>query len=235
MKGPIAADQDIKMMGHVTWVGKSSAEATLELFQLREGQWVHVTDATFVMVARDPLNRGSSFINRLEAKTEAERDLLQRGVNNKLKRLETDTESLLKHPPSEEEKKLIHDFFIKTVDHKALSFKARILPDNSRWMETAKLKNILICHPEYRNRFNKIFGGFIMRQAFELAWATTYVYSRKRPVIVRMDDILFQKPVSVGSLLYFSSQVSVMSASSTSILFASGEMTNLSLAIDCLH
>ena len=49
--------QDIKMMGHVTWVGKSSVESTLELFQLRDGEWVHVTEATFVMVVRDALNR----------------------------------------------------------------------------------------------------------------------------------------------------------------------------------
>ena len=33
--------------------------------------------------------------------------------------------SLFSHPPSEEEKNLIHDFFIKTVDHKAMSFKVR--------------------------------------------------------------------------------------------------------------
>jgi acyl-CoA hydrolase len=46
------------MMGHVTWAGKSSVEATLQLFQCREGEWVHVTDATFVMVVRDPLNKG---------------------------------------------------------------------------------------------------------------------------------------------------------------------------------
>jgi acyl-coenzyme A thioesterase 9 len=46
-----------------------------------------------------------------------------------------------------------------------------------------------------------------MRQAFELAWANTYVYTGKRPYILHMDDISFRKPVSVGSLLYFNSQV----------------------------
>ena len=52
----------------------------------------------------------------------------------------------------------------------------RIKPDNSVWFEDAKLKNLIICQPENRNRFNKIFGGFIMRQAFELAWANTYTF-----------------------------------------------------------
>ncbi len=207
VKHKITADHDIKMLGHVTWVGKSSAESTLELYQMRDGEWIHVLEATFVMVVRDPLNRGSSYVNPLLVETEQEKALLERGERNKIQRLAASTESLFKHPPSEEEKALIHDFFIQTVDHKALSFKARILPDNSRWMEDAKLKNILICQPEHRNRFNKIFGGFLMRQAFELAWANTYVYSGQRPFVKHMDDISFKKPVPVGSLLYFNSQV----------------------------
>ena len=43
--------------GHVTWVGKSSAESTLYLEQVRDGEWRKVTEAKFVLVARDPLNR----------------------------------------------------------------------------------------------------------------------------------------------------------------------------------
>ena len=42
------------------------------------------------------------------------------------------------------------------VDHKTLSFKARVKPDNHVWMEDARLKNLVICQPEYRNRFNKV-------------------------------------------------------------------------------
>jgi acyl-coenzyme A thioesterase 9 len=42
------------------------------------------------------------------------------------------------------------------VDHKTLSFKARVKPENQVWMEDAKLKNVVICQPEYRNRFNKV-------------------------------------------------------------------------------
>lgn len=140
------------------------------------------------------------------AETPEEKALLKRGEANKVARFGAAGKSLFKHPPSEDEKCLIHDFFIQTVDHKMMSFKARIKPENSIWMEDAKLKNILICQPENRNRFNKIFGGFIMRQAFELAWANTYTFCRKRPFIVHMDDILFRAPVDVGSLLYMNSQ-----------------------------
>ena len=88
-----------------------------------------------------------------------------------------------------------------------MSFKARIKPENSVWFEDAKLKNLIICQPENRNRFNKIFGGFIMRQAFELAWANAYVFGKSRPFCMHMDDIWFRAPVEIGALLYFNSQI----------------------------
>ena len=123
------------------------------------------------------------------------------------RRYKISQDSLFKIPPSLPEQEIIHDFFINTVDHKAMSFKARIKPENSVWFEDAKLKNLIICQPENRNRFNKIFGGFIMRQAFELAWANTYVFGKSRPFCMHMDDILFKAPVEVGQLLYFNSQI----------------------------
>lgn len=120
-------------------------------------------------------------------------------------------DSLFRVPPTVAEMEIIHDIFIRTVDHKAMSFKARVKPVNTVWMEDAKLKNLIICQLEYRNRFNKIFGGFIMRQAFELAWANTHVYGHCRPYVVHVDDIWFRKPVEVGSMLYFNSQISYTS------------------------
>jgi len=207
VKRKIMADSDIRISGHVTWVGRSSAESTLQLHQEVDGKWEKVTEAVFVLVARDPTNKGSAFINPLQVVTAEEQAIYNKGIENQNRRQTMKNLSLFSHPPSEEEKNLIHDFFIKTVDHKAMSFKARILPENSCWMEDAKLKNLLICQPENRNRFNKIFGGFIMRQAFELAWANAYVYGKARPFCMYMDDIWFRAPVEIGSLLYFNSQI----------------------------
>jgi len=204
----IEADQDVKLSGHVTWVGRSSAESTLHVHQMRDKQWEKVMEARFVIVARDALNRGSVVINPLVAETAEEKALLIKGQGHAAARRGKAKDSLFQSPPSEEEKAIIHDFFIRTVDHTAKTFKARVKPEHSVWMEDAKLKNVIICQPENRNVFNKIFGGFIMRQSFELAWACAYVHGgKRRPYIQYMDDILFEKPVEVGSLLYFNSQV----------------------------
>ena len=66
MVGPQCNRAISSCVGHVTWVGTSSAESTLCLEQLVGGEWVKITDAVFVLVARDPLNRGPAFINPLE-------------------------------------------------------------------------------------------------------------------------------------------------------------------------
>ena len=116
-------------------------------------------------------------------------------------------DSLFKVPPTLEEQLMIHTLFITTVDHRGFSFKARVKPDNSCWFEDANLKNMVVCQADNRNIYNKIYGGFIMRQALELAWANAYVFSGCRPVTLHMDDILFRRPVEVGAMLYFNSQV----------------------------
>jgi len=205
--GKILSNSDIKMSGHVTWVGRSSAESTLWLEQKVDGEWRKMTEARFVLVARNPLNSGSAVLNPMKTETAEEKELFEKGEENKVRRSAMSQDSLFLLPPAQEEQDIIHDFFIRTVNHKARSFKARIKPENSVWMEDAKLKNLIVCQPENRNRFNKIFGGFIMRQAFELAWANTHVYGKCRPYIVYSDDIWFRKPVEVGSMLYFNSQI----------------------------
>nr|KAF6359392.1 acyl-CoA thioesterase 9 [Myotis myotis] len=115
--------------------------------------------------------------------------------------------SLLKMAPSAEERTTIHEMFLNTLDQKTISFQSRVLPPNAVWMEKSKLKSLEICHPQERNIFNRIFGGFLMRKAYELGWATACNFGGSRPFVVAVDDIMFQKPVEVGSLLFLSSQV----------------------------
>nr|XP_054606970.1 acyl-coenzyme A thioesterase 9, mitochondrial isoform X3 [Nothobranchius furzeri] len=189
----IYPDCDIKFTGHVTW--------------FRDGSYAPVLDATFVMVARDPENKRAAFVNPLKPDGAAEEKLLQEGETNRHRRVELSTASLLKVAPTDAERKIVHDLFLNTLDPNTVSFRSRILPPNSVWMEDAKLKGLEICHPQQRNIFNRIFGGFLMRKAYELGWANACSYGGCRPTLVAVDDILFQKPVEIGSLLMLSSQV----------------------------
>ncbi|XP_036603406.1 acyl-coenzyme A thioesterase 9, mitochondrial [Trichosurus vulpecula] len=203
----ISPENDFKFIGHVSWVGKTSMEVKMCLCQLQDTVYHPVLDATFVMVARDPENKGPAFINPLVPEGPKEEELFKQGELNKGKRIASSTTSLLKMAPTAEERHAIHNMFLNTLDPRTISFQSRVLPPDSVWMEDTKLKSLQICHPEERNIFNRIFGGFLMRKAFELGWATACNFAGSRPFLVAVDDIIFQSPVEIGSLLFFSSQV----------------------------
>ena len=46
--------------------------------------------------------------------------------------------------------------------------------------------NSLICQPQQRNTAGRIFGGFLMRRAFELAYATAYLFAGSRPTFEKV-------------------------------------------------
>ncbi|XP_016070876.1 PREDICTED: acyl-coenzyme A thioesterase 9, mitochondrial isoform X3 [Miniopterus natalensis] len=206
-KKSLSPEQDIKLSGHVSWVGKTSMEVKMQMFQLHGSEFSPVLEATFVMVARDSENKGSAFVNPLILEGPEEEALFRQGELNKGRRVAFSSMSLLKMAPSAEERMTIHEMFLNTLDQKTISFQSRVLPPNAVWMEHSKLKSLEICHPQERNIFNRIFGGFLMRKAYELGWATACNFGGSRPFVVAVDDIMFQKPVEVGSLLFLSAQV----------------------------
>jgi acyl-coenzyme A thioesterase 9 len=57
------------------------------------------------------------------------------------------------------------------------------------------LENAIICQPQQRNMHGRIFGGFLMRRAFELAFSTCYVFGGRRPYFLEVDHVDFRKPV----------------------------------------
>ncbi|XP_073686670.1 acyl-coenzyme A thioesterase 9, mitochondrial-like [Garra rufa] len=112
----IYPDCDIKFTGHVTWVGKTSIEATMHMSQYQDGAYTDVLDATFVMVARDPENKRAAFVNPLKPEGPEEEAIFHRGEINKKRRVELSTASLLKVAPTAEERTLVHNLFLNTLD-----------------------------------------------------------------------------------------------------------------------
>ncbi|XP_050394841.1 acyl-coenzyme A thioesterase 9, mitochondrial [Patella vulgata] len=203
----VSAFTDIKLTGNVTWVGTSSMEVTMDVHQVIQDELQKVMKATFLMVARNPVTGGSAAVNPLKADGPEEEALVKKGASNKLARQLEAKKSLLKTPPSQDEGDLIHGLFLQTIDVKTSTLKVRVKPENTEWMENTILKNLSICHPEQRNLYNKIFGGYLMRKAFELGWANAALYSKTRPITKVIDDIAFRKTVEIGTVLFLSSQV----------------------------
>ena len=63
--------------------------------------------------------------------------------------------------------------------------------------------------PQYRNRHNfMIFGGYLLKQTFELAFTCAAAFSHTRPRFMNLDPSTFEEAVPVGSVLYISANVS---------------------------
>lgn len=196
------------MTGCVSWVGRSSIEVELEIFQ--ESDLARpIVVATFVMVAKD-VNTGKSVaVTPLLVETDAEKRRFAAGAaRNQRRKLERKT-SLYVAEPTSEEVALVHDMLIRG-NEEHLSSKAAEVPVA---MADARMDSTVLTQPQERNFSGNIFGGWLMRKAFEIARANAYMHCapsahHSYPVLAGIDDILFLHPVTLGQLLKFQSSVS---------------------------
>ena len=76
------------------------------------------------------------------------------------------------------------------------------------WMKDTCFNKIELMHPQNRNTHETVFGGFIMREAFELAWITAVSFFGTPSVhFSRMDRVQFKSPMRIGSVVSFESVV----------------------------
>jgi acyl-coenzyme A thioesterase 9 len=62
-------------------------------------------------------------------------------------------------------------------------------------------------YPEQENVPEKIFGGYLIRRAFDLAHLHMEEIAPDRPVVARVDRINFLQPVRIGDKLQFTSRI----------------------------
>jgi len=102
--------------------------------------------------------------------------------------------SLVNSPPTVQEFGALHNLLIHP-DKAALK------------IGDTKLGWTKVCHPQVRNIHNKVFGGYLMKEAFELAYACGRIFSRARPLLLAQDLVQFVKPVEIGSILNLNAKV----------------------------
>ncbi|KAK1411266.1 hypothetical protein QVD17_37813 [Tagetes erecta] len=201
IKKPILVDRDLKIVGAVTWVGRSSMEIQLEVLQSNDESQALIANFTFV--ARDSKTGKSAIINQVTPETEKEKLLWQEAEErNKLR----------KERRVQQKKKIEHEKEAERLN--ALLAEGRVFIDmpaladrDSILIQDTCLQNSLVCMPQQRNTHGRIFGGFLMRRAFELAFATAYAFAGRAPLFLEVDHVDFLKPVDVGNFLRFKSCV----------------------------
>ena len=69
-----------------------------------------------------------------------------------------------------------------------------------------------------------IFGGFLLKQTFELAFTCAASFSHKRPTFISLDPSTFENPVPVGSVLYLTATVAYTEENSSAALGDDGSV-----------
>lgn len=102
-------------------------------------------------------------------------------------------------------------------------------PHEAVEMEHTRLQSIALCQPQERNTAGKVFGGFLMSKAQELAWSCANIYCGKdRAWFVALDHVSFQRPVEIGSIVVFDAQV-IYTASKALCVRVTAEAVNVAL------
>ncbi|GJJ70544.1 acyl-coenzyme A thioesterase 9 [Entomortierella parvispora] len=201
---------DLRLSGHVTYVGYSSMEIFMKMEEISEDKPGQHGDtilvARFTMVARDAITGKAAQVNPMLLQNDTEKKLFQMGEDHKAKKRVATDSALTKRPPTQEERFLIHDLYLEYSKYDDPHLKVK-KPDDVEWMADTKQSSITIMQPQDRNIHDKIFGGYLMRLAYELAFCNASVFISSRPTFLALDEISFRKPVPIGTFLALDSQI----------------------------
>ncbi|KAF2184377.1 hypothetical protein K469DRAFT_739418 [Zopfia rhizophila CBS 207.26] len=210
---PLTEICDLELSGKVTYAtGRSSLEISMQVAKApKEGENIKNEDVliscTFTMVSLDPGTKKPIAVNPLIIETPEENRLFALGERNSKIRKQRNQTALIKHTPNDLESDLIHAFWQRQLlfhdPHDSLR-----KPENVHFMDTTRLQTAMIMQPQFRNRHHfMIFGGFLLKQTFELAFTCAAAFAHARPTFVSLDPSTFQNPVPVGSILYLTATV----------------------------
>ncbi|GAA5973757.1 hypothetical protein JCM11641_005119 [Rhodosporidiobolus odoratus] len=197
---------DLRLSGHVSFTSASSLEVFCRLSTLPSSPNEEASTillGRFAMACRS--SRGGKFqIAQLQVEGLEEEEMWKLGKEMREGKKIRSSESLEKTPPSAEEAVMLHELFIQRA---ALFDRQAPTPPNIVFMNDTRLKSAQIMHPQERNMHSKIFGGFLMRMAYETAYSTAALFARSAVTFVALDELQFRAPVEIGSLLILDSRV----------------------------
>jgi acyl-coenzyme A thioesterase 9 len=214
---PLRSDEDLQFTGAVTYAGSSSMSIDVDLTTIgtADKPAAPVLQASTTFVARNKENKAVK-VPRLVPTTERDKRLYELGHKANDARKAARQNSLNRTPPTSSELALVHKLFMERSaleqgDTLGASAGAGVDPSNlpSVWrdMSSTRLTNTIITMPQHRNLHSKVFGGLLMRMAFETASAAGWQMTGRIPKFLSLSDLSFHAPVEVGTLLKFDAVV----------------------------
>jgi acyl-coenzyme A thioesterase 9 len=224
-----AADvaRDLVCHARINHVGRSSVEVGIRVEQPGEPA-NHIASCYFTMVARSGIGEGavSALLPPLEYPDETE---LTRSHKAMARREEyKQQQAALREPPSREEYEMLAALHQSQEEPGFQGLLAGHLVTDA-WERM---------YPEQENVPQTIFGGYLIRRAYELSSICAELVAPDRPVIAAVNRINFYHPVRLGDKLHYTSRVAYTSNSficvEANIERISRDRTTKALSNSCL-
>jgi acyl-coenzyme A thioesterase 9 len=227
MFADISLNNDLRLQAYLSYVGRSSMEVTIDMISIpQDANPVFIGTTHFVMVARNKHGRASP-VYPIKSSNPTYKAIFAAGEERNNKRRSRSSASFEYSPPRADEIQLIHDLYkqSRNLEKQMVMSQASARDKHGRIpviangsddiakvpsiaMHRTMFQNTKFMHLQNRNLYGKIFGGYIMRAAFELAWVTAVCFlGEDNTVFLYVHDIQFVLPVNVGTIVEFKSAV----------------------------
>ncbi|GLB44663.1 putative thioesterase thiol ester dehydrase-isomerase [Lyophyllum shimeji] len=208
MLAQLNPSRDLRLSGQVIYTGRSSMEVAVKMESVGLGLPEEtVLLGRFSMVCRDANTHKARAVNPLIISTPEERSLYKMGEQLKHRRQSVLLRSLSRVPPSLAEAEALHSFYLRYGQHDCSDGGAGHDQGERIWMGDTLLEKCMLMFPQERNVHQKVFGGYLMRLAYELGFTNASLFTRGQIRFLSLDGISFKRPVPIGSILRLRSQI----------------------------
>jgi acyl-CoA hydrolase len=187
--------RDVRCSARINHVGRTSMEVGIRVEQAPGGE--HLASCYFTMVARSGDGAGASNVEIPPLDLRGAIDEGRAARAQERRALRRREEAVADEPPTPEEFRLLREHHRAQAEPGFAGALARDLVAEN-WERT---------YPEQENLSKVIFGGYIMRRAFELSTLCAEKIAPHRPVIAAVNRINFFQPVQIGDKLNVTSRV----------------------------
>jgi acyl-coenzyme A thioesterase 9 len=193
---PADVTQDLQLHARINYVGRSSMEVGIRVDQAAPGS-VSLASCYFTMVARSGTSDDARSVAVQPLEYEDDTERFRRDMAIERRRAYKGQVAAGRVQPSAEEYRLLAELHA-AQDTPAFDglLVGRLVQSNWERM-----------YPEQENVPEKVFGGHLIRRAFELAHVHAEEIAPHRAVVARVNRINFLHPVRIGDKLHFTSRI----------------------------
>jgi len=187
--------RDVRCRARVNRVGRSSMEVGVRVESLPDESHLASCYFTMVVLAEDGTPAREAQLTPFEPADELERQRVARAEGRRAAYRRE--QAIAFEPPTPEEFRLVARLYREQEVPGFAGLPARQLAAET-WERT---------YPEQDNPWKLIFGGYILRRAYELSSICAELVATQRPVLAAVNRVNFLRPVQIGDKLHLTSRV----------------------------